>query len=196
MGSGSLPGSLSAVEGPQGAGGWGQGRGRGCSPPSHLLGEKPGASSQAAGSKSGLQPSGVTGGAQPPGRGAGAGTAAPTLLCHQLPRTAGSLGSRDTPRPPGPLEWEKGGKTRQRNRPGFGDQGASKPPFATSSSGTSGQGLPLPPGGDRQAVPYVHETADQHDKSGPGGWPSCKKKVLAAHLLLMTCDYRQRGPSV
>lgn len=46
------------------------------------------------------------------------------------------------------------------------------------------------------SVAQLRETADQHDKSGLGGWPSYKKRVTAARLLLMTRDYMQRSSSV
>lgn len=52
---------------------------------------------------------GVTGSAEPPASGAEQ-IEQPNLLCYQLPQGCG-----ETPSPPGPLEQEKGGETRQRH---------------------------------------------------------------------------------
>lgn len=93
-------------------------------------------------------PSTVTSSAQPPGP--GAATAAPTLHHNAAP-----LEFRHTPRPPEPLEQEKGGETCQRVVSGSVAQRAPKPSFTISTLGTSGQGLPFSSSGDGQVVPHI-----------------------------------------
>lgn len=66
-----------------------------------------------------------------------------------------------------------------------------KPPFAIDTLGGSRQGLPFSPGGDRQAV--LHNPVRLQICMTNLG---CQKRVIAACLLLITCDYIQSSSSL